>query len=138
MFITSKLEQILAGKICPYCGRPTELIDSAEVYHGYSFGPIYICRQCDAYVGCHKGTTRAMGRLANADLRKWKHQAHEAFDKLWKGEGKIMNRHQAYKFLSEKLGLPPKYTHIGMFKPETCKKVIEICEKVVHDIKGNE
>ena len=70
-----KRQQILAGKICPYCGKETELIDSAEVYQGVSYGWMYICRPCDAYVGCYKGTTKALGRLANAELRKYKHEA---------------------------------------------------------------
>ncbi len=129
MKITVRIKEILAGKICPYCGRQTELIDSAEVYHGYSFGPIYICSLCDAYVGCHPGTTKALGRLANAELRYWKHQAHEAFDRLWKGDSKVMNRHQAYKWLSDQLGIPPEYTHIGMFKKETCQKVVKLCKE---------
>ncbi|MBQ9230123.1 MAG: hypothetical protein IJ190_02970 [Prevotella sp.] len=128
-----RTKQVLAGKICPYCGKPTELTDSAEVYHGYSFGLIYLCRSCDAYVGCHKGTERALGRLANAELRYWKHQAHEAFDKLWQGKTKVMTREQGYRFLSRELGIPAKYTHIGMFKVETCQKVISICNKVLSD-----
>ncbi|MBO7256277.1 MAG: hypothetical protein J6V04_03005 [Bacteroidales bacterium] len=45
---------ILTGKICPYCGKDSELIDSSEIY-GTSYGPMYICRDCDAYVGCYTG-----------------------------------------------------------------------------------
>ena len=30
---------------------------------------IYICKPCDAYVGVHKGTDKALGRLANKELR---------------------------------------------------------------------
>ena len=75
-----KRQLIFTGKICPYCGKETELIDSAEVYHGVSYGWMYICRPCDAYVGCYKGTKKALGRLANAELRKYKHEAHGVFD----------------------------------------------------------
>lgn len=39
---------------CPYCGERAEFVDSAEVYHGQSYGLIYLCRPCDAYVGCHE------------------------------------------------------------------------------------
>ncbi len=42
---------ILSGQVCPYCGKKTELINSAEVYAGKSYGWMYICRDCDAYVG---------------------------------------------------------------------------------------
>ena len=122
-----KRQQILAGKICPYCGKETELIDSAEVYHGVSYGWMYICRPCDAYVGCYKGTTKALGRLANAELRKFKHEAHGVFDFIRKKH--FMKRAQAYTWLSKQLGTERDYTHIGMFDVDTCKKVIAVSNK---------
>lgn len=73
---------IMAGKICPYCGQPTEYVDSAAVYHGISYGMIYLCRKCDAYVGVHRGTDKALGRLANRSLREWKKRAHYYFDPI--------------------------------------------------------
>lgn len=42
---------------CPRCHCPTMLVDSAFVY-GRSYGPIYLCLICGAYVGCHPGSTR--------------------------------------------------------------------------------
>lgn len=40
--------------ICPYCQSPARLADSAEIY-GRSYGPIYLCKPCDAYGWlCHK------------------------------------------------------------------------------------
>lgn len=73
---------------CPYCGAGVSLQSSTIVYGGRDFGMIYVCDQhptCDAYVGVHRDTDRAKGRLANAELRCWKIRAHEAFDALWKG-----------------------------------------------------
>ena len=49
---------ILSGKICPYCGKESELIDSTEIYNGKSYGKMYICRPCDAYVGVIGRQTR--------------------------------------------------------------------------------
>lgn len=60
--------QIMAGKTCPYCLQGTKLVDSSLVY-GKSYGLIYFCRHCYSYVGVHKGTEKALGRLANAELR---------------------------------------------------------------------
>lgn len=71
-------KEIITGKVCPYCGNTTDLIDSAEIYGGVSYGMIYICRDCNAYVGCHSGTSIAKGRLANAELRAAK-KKHIAF-----------------------------------------------------------
>ncbi len=58
------MDGILSGKICPYCGNRTEYVDSSVIY-GRSYGMIYLCWDCMAYVGVHKGTDRALGRLAN-------------------------------------------------------------------------
>ncbi len=112
--------------ICPYCGHKAIYTDSAEVYHGYSYGMIYLCRPCGAWVGVHRGTDKPKGRLANAELRKWKMAAHDAFDPLWQvGEFK-RRRNAAYAWLAEKMGLPKEQTHIGMFDIDQCKRVIQI------------
>lgn len=110
--------------ICPYCGNTAEFTDSAEIYHGHGYGMIYLCRPCDAYVGTHKGTDKPLGRLANAELRRWKIAAHGAFDPLWKG-GEF-RRNEAYRWLAGKMGLPKERTHIGMFDVPQCQKVIQI------------
>lgn len=126
MILSERQEKIIAGKICPYCGNSSVFVDSAEIY-GKSFGMIYLCRPCDSYVGVHKGTDQALGRLANRELREWKKRAHHVFDLVWKS-GK-MKRGEAYSWLSEQLGIPKKYTHIGMFSVETCKKVVDLINK---------
>ena len=41
-------------------------------------------RDCYAYVGCYSGTTNALGRLADADLRKAKMRAHHYLNQLWR------------------------------------------------------
>ena len=125
---TQKL--IMEGKICPYCKRKTEYVDSSVIY-GKSHGMIYLCRHCDAYCGVHKGTDRSLGRLANAELRELKKEAHEYFDKLWKL--KIMGRRKAYAFMSNKLGIPKKYTHIGMFSKKTCEDVVYYSKQFLND-----
>ena len=115
---------------CPYCGKRAEFVDSAEVYHGRSYGMIYLCRPCDAYVGCHgngKGDS-PKGRLANAELRRWKIAAHDAFDPLWKFGPFRGRRNAAYAWLAEQMGLPKEKTHIGMFDVAECQQVIQICK----------
>lgn len=109
---------------CPYCGRQAQYVDSKVVY-GRSYGMIYLCRKCDAYVGVHKGTDNPLGRLANKELRYWKMAAHAAFDPLW--QSGRMKRNDAYAWLAEQMGLMPEGTHIGMFDVAQCKTVIKIC-----------
>ena len=131
--LTEKEIRIFKGEICPYCGQETELIDSADVYNGVSYGWMYICRPCGAYVGCYKGTKKALGRLANAELRKCKHEAHEAFDPIW--ENGLMERQKAYTWLSQQLATERELTHIGMFDVDMCKKVIEISRNYLKQLR---
>lgn len=119
---------------CPYCKAKAEFVDSAEIY-GRSYGMIYLCRPCDAYVGVHKGTEKPLGRLANAELREWKIKAHAAFDPLWKRKmirdncRKQVARGKGYKWLAGQLEINCSDCHIGMFDVKMCKKVIDICGK---------
>lgn len=119
-----KIERV----ICPYCGRRAEYVDS-EVVYGVSYGMIYLCRSCLAYVGVHKGTSKPLGRLANAELRRWKKEAHAAFDPIWEYGRFKRRRNDAYAWLAEKMGLPPEDTHIGMFDVSECKRVIKIMKE---------
>ena len=83
-----------------------------------------MCKQCGAYVGTHKNTNnKPLGILANDELRKAKRRAHADFDPLWR-DGNL-KRKDAYKKLSEYLGIERKDCHIGLFEIETCIKVCE-------------
>lgn len=113
---------------CDYCGKPAQFVDSAIVYGGRSYGMIYHCPDCRAWVGVHKGSDQPMGRLADAELRRWKRGAHAAFDPIWRGKTPFTRR-AAYAWLAEEMGLPPEKTHIGMFDVEQCKQCIEICKR---------
>lgn len=120
---------VLLGWSCPYCGNPTKLVDSSEIYGRSIGGKCWYCKPCQAWVGCHKDSDRALGRVANKRLRQLKHQAHEAFDPIWK-EGHL-SRSAAYELLSVAFDLPPEQTHIGMFDEELCEKVI-VLSKVIY------
>lgn len=111
--------------LCDYCGKPAQFVDSAIVYGGVSYGMIWYCQDCNVWVGVHRGTRTPLGRLANAQLRQWKRAAHAAFDPLWRGRKRT--RRQAYRWLSQQMGLPKEKTHIGMFDIDQCRQCIEIC-----------
>lgn len=115
---------------CDYCQHPAELVTGADIYpHRPDLADksIWRCVTCAALVGCHPGTDEPLGRLANAELRKAKIAAHAAFDPVWKS--KRMRRGEAYRWLSKELGIPLEQTHIGMFDVETCRRVVEACQK---------
>lgn len=115
---------------CPYCqGAPTLHQSNAAFYRsGKDYGPLWACAPCKAWVGCYPGTTKPLGRLANAELRGLKMQAHDAFDPLWRRSNQT--RAQAYFWLAQRLGIKPQHCHIGEFDLEQCRRVIEICREV--------
>ena len=112
--------------ICRYCGGKVILTDSSQIY-GKDYGKIFLCTTCNAFVGVHKKTEKPLGTLANSILRSKRKETHQVFDKFWKDNN--MSRTEGYKWLSEKMGLPYKSTHIGYFEIEDCQKVIDICEQ---------
>ena len=120
---------VLLGLSCPYCGAPSELVADTEIYGRSYGGRCYVCRPCDAWVGCHRGTAKALGRLAYRELRQLKHQAHEAFDPIWR-DG-YLPRTAAYEILSIAFGLPAWQTHIGMFDEDMCHAVIRLSNVIL-------
>ena len=113
---------------CDYCGEDAELVTGKEIYPHrpdlYS-KPFWECKPCKAYVGCHEGTERKLGRLANAELRQAKSEAHKAFDPKWRRT--TTSRKNAYRWLAEQLNIDFKKCHIGYFDVDMCNRVIEVC-----------
>ncbi len=119
---------------CAYCGKTAKLsMSSAHRYHGRDYGPIWECDPCEAWVGCHPGTTKPLGRLANKELRLAKIAAHDAFDGLWRRKvqkekcSKSHARSKGYAWLAAQLGISPQQCHIGMFDVAMCRRVVEVC-----------
>jgi hypothetical protein len=108
---------------CQYCTKKAEFVDSSEVY-SRSYGMIYLCRSCGAYVGVHRGTNIPLGTLANAELRKLRNIAHSKFDPHWMSGN--LKRKEAYAQMAEKLNVLPEVCHIAMFDEARCKEVIKL------------
>lgn len=114
--------------LCPYCKQPAELVTGVKIYPHrpeLSEKAFWNCGPCRARVGCHPGTTKALGRLANSKLRYWKIQAHAAFDPIWRSGNK--KRNQAYRWLAREMGIAKDDCHIGLFNILQCKKVVAVC-----------
>lgn len=115
--------------VCSYCAFPTEKVSGDRIYpHRPDLASkvFWLCAPCHAYVGCHPGTDRPLGRVANAELRRAKQRAHASFDPIWKNGH--ASRKKAYAVLAEKLGIPVEDCHIGMFDVEMCERVVSICD----------
>lgn len=107
---------------CPYCNKPAEWVENKEIY-GTNIGDsymIYLCRGCDAYVGCHQNTTNPLGTLANKDLRMLRQQVHNKIDAYWKS-GKI-KRDLLYELISEEFG---NEFHVGWAREVHCRWALD-------------
>ena len=114
---------------CPYCHNPSVLVTGDVVYpHRPDLREknFYLCWTDDARVGCHPGTAKPLGRLADKELRQAKQAAHAAFDPLWRDNKK--KRKAAYTWLAEQLGINVNDCHIGMFDVDMCRRVVAACK----------
>lgn len=120
--------------ICQYCKGFAKLVYGDFIYpHRPDLKNKAFYHCCNghpsAYVGCHQGTIKPLGVLANAELRKAKSAAHAAFDPIWR-DG-LKTRQNAYKWLAGQMKLPKSETHIGMFSVEQCNQVVKIAETYI-------
>jgi hypothetical protein len=120
--------------ICQYCGKSAVLVSDTEIY-GRTFGKqFWLCRKCDAYVGCHRGSSYPLGILADKELRGLKVLGHSLFDCIWraamkrKNWGKGRSRNAAYVWLSKITGIPLEECHFGMMTKEKCLVAIHALE----------
>ena len=121
---------------CPYCLKAAELVTGETVYpHRQDLyeKKFYYCGDCNAWVGCHQGSDKPLGRIANAELRSKKIQAHAAFDPLWReGDSKLFKtRKKAYSWLADVLGIEVRRCHIGWFDEKRCDEVVEKCKNLI-------
>lgn len=123
--------------ICRYCGGKITLTDARTIYGnavhrlGLEGEKIYLCQNCNARVGCHKGTARPLGNVANEVLRLKRMETHQIFDAFWKERG--MTRSSAYQWLAEQMHLPEREAHIGSFEMDACQQVISLCGRSEKD-----
>jgi hypothetical protein len=123
---------------CPQCHRRAPLVDSTVAYKGSDYGRlVYYCEDCDTSVGCHAGTTKPLGTMANAELRRLRVAVHNLFDPICKmvyesrrlkdpkcSKSKV--RKDCYARLAERMGIPAEMCHIGNFGDDQCRRAIEI------------
>lgn len=114
---------------CP-CGSVATYHETSTHVYGKDLGPVYSC-ECGSLVGVHRGTKKPLGVPADANTRKARKRAHDAFDQLWKkhksGYSRTRKRVKAYRWLAGKMGIAEHDCHIGNFDYDTCQRVIDIC-----------
>lgn len=107
---------------CPYCKMEAIWCENKEIY-GRNYGKsymCYLCKKCDAYVGCHNNSKKPLGTMANKELREWRKKTHTTIDPIWR-DG-VISRGKLYRMMSDHFGFD---VHIGESDVEICKKIIE-------------
>lgn len=116
--------------ICPYCGRRADLVDSAVIYNGKSYGYAYLCANCgdgkSVYALCRAGTVQIRGTMADEETRKLRKEAYESFEDYIQRSGAFFSREEARSWLSAKVGLPYAGCNISEMDAKTCRRVIEL------------
>jgi len=116
---------------CPTCGSLGDLTESPWGYR-------YECVPCGTRVGCHPGTTHALGTMADAETRQLRINAHALFDPIWRDTmrrrhtSKRVARSDAYQWLAAALALPVEDCHIAMLDAAGCRRVMAAC--VTHPV----
>lgn len=129
--------------ICVECGRLAELSTGAVAYPhlpAYADRPVYLCA-CGARVGCHPGTTLALGRPAGPVTARARERAHRELDLLWKHKaeqtgGRGAARKAAYKWLARELGIGRRQCHIGWMTAEEADRVTALCKPYADKIRA--
>ena len=112
---------------CNYCNNEAEWVENKVIY-GRNYGDsymIWLCRPCDAYVGCHQNTKNPLGRMSNKEERELKKEVKKAYLAKFEQYGKRWY----YKHLAEMLDIPMQEAHFGMFDKEKLLKLRELLLK---------
>ena len=111
--------------VCNLCGNKIVYISNERIYgKQYGSGYAYYCPYCGAYVGTHKPEPkRALGLLANKQMRILKMECHELFDNKWNNS---KQRSEMYKRLADKMGIDTEQCHFGWFDIKMLNKAREI------------
>ena len=111
---------------CPFCKNPAIWIENSSVY-GRNFGKsymIWLCKPCDAYVGCHNNTKKPLGTIADRATRQARKNTHAILDPLWRNG--TYGRKEIYAKLKEHFG---REIHVGESSIEQCKEISDFITK---------
>lgn len=123
----------LRPKRCNLCGGKVELVENSKIYgRKYGSGYMYLCTKCGASVGTHANEPdKALGILANEEMRFYRKACHNLFDKQWRidelnGSQKTEKRTIAYKNLAQKLHIDVEECHFAYFDLKMLKQAFQI------------
>lgn len=120
---------------CAHCGSNCELTDGIEIYphrDDLAYLNFWICRPCNAFVGCHKNGTfkTPLGLAANQELRSLRSQIHAVIDPAWKFYG--YKRSEVYSIITieyQKLFNTTDEYHTAKLNIAEAKAILEVAKE---------
>jgi zinc-finger-containing domain len=128
--------------ICPYCQEPAGLVLGKVLYPqriDLTAKWFYRCGPCQAWVGCHPKSKKALGTPANRELRRARSILHERrIDPLWKDADecgaydpespkarriiKNVARTRVYEYLADRMRIDFESCHTALFTLDQCRE----------------
>lgn len=133
------------GPKCVECGGTAVITSSRDIENLRHFNPraMWLCR-CGAYVGCHKGMRKPLGRPAGPELRRERQLLHRRMDPLWteaypEAEPKAragltrLARKRLYSYLQERMRLTEDECHVGHMDRAQVEQANRILDGLSYD-----
>lgn len=133
--------------VCVECnGTEAGLVSGAVIYPhlpNLSRKKFWRC-PCGAYVGCHPGTSEALGRPAGPETRKARGYVHAILDPLWRNAPDLyppdakafgirkVARTRCYEWLADKMGLTADECHTAMFTIDQCRQAYRLLKTITY------
>ena len=124
--ISTAINPYLIRKIalkCADCGQWMSLKQG-------KYGLTYFCKSFPVCRGSHKASKKGkpLGFPGDKETRHWRIRAHKALESLYKGNGRVMTKTEAYGFMAYSMGLKAKQAHVSRLNLEQCKEVVDLLE----------
>ncbi|KXV08777.1 hypothetical protein CR51_10675, partial [Caballeronia megalochromosomata] len=124
---------------CDYCGTSATLVHAGEAAYPYrdDLGPLWLCADCQAWVGVFPRSTRhvPLGRLADARLRDLKAKLHAALEPLVAAKVRrdgcnvFEARAKAMKWLAAEIGANAEKCSIHTLDAGQCERATAVVER---------
>jgi len=123
-------DRLVPPTACHRCDGAVRLVSNDEIY-GRQCGDwpyAYLCTECQAYVGLHRGTDLPLGIMADRATINARRAAKIQFMRLTH-EHFGGNRTAAYQWLSQALEIAPANCHFGMFTRQQAEAAGRACRR---------
>ena len=88
---------------------------------------IWLCPECGARIGVHKGTNIPLGAPAIGETSRLRIEVHREIERL---VASGLSKSSVYRILQRKMGLSEQATHAGKFNAEQCRQAMDLLKEM--------